>query len=310
MKWARTGLCCLLVLWLMLPLCSAEQVTSEGETILLIDQGISFELPEGFALTDSSRAGRWVYENVQKGVTVDVDLVEEDLKSQKTIIEKVRQENIAEELTVNENRFLVYRSEIYRNGCHVLLLNGEGFSLQIWCFYPIGTELNEIPSEVLQIIQSCKKVALAPAQSPQEIVWEQYNVAFVLPEGFGEPVLISAGMPDRYESVNPHTGISLIVDCARVGEKDQKLLLRKLHDTGNRYITSDMIVGDYHYLVYYNELRSNGWGAILMTQDGNGYSHAFYCGYPDGQSLTQTPNELYTLLSSFRLLDQNNKITQ
>ena len=88
MKWARTGLCCLLVLWLMLPLCSAEQVTSERETILLIDQGISFELPEGFALTDSSRAGRWVYENVQKGVTVDVDLVEEDLKSQKTIIEK------------------------------------------------------------------------------------------------------------------------------------------------------------------------------------------------------------------------------
>ncbi len=75
-------------------------------------------------------------------------------------------------------------------------------------------------------------------------------------------------------------------------------------------IISDMTVGDYHYLVYYNELRSSGWGALLMTKDGNGYGHAFYCSYPDGQSLTQMPNELYTLLSSFRLLDQKNKITQ
>lgn len=142
------------MLWLMLPLCSAEQVTPEGEIILLIDQGISFELPEGFALTDSSRADRWVYENVQEGITVDVDLTEKDLKSQKAIIEKVRNENIVEELTINSNHFLVYRSKIFQNFCHVLLLDGEGFLLRIWCYYPIGTELNEIPSEVLQIIQS------------------------------------------------------------------------------------------------------------------------------------------------------------
>lgn len=144
---------CLLVLWLLLSTCSAEQMIQE-ESIHLNDQWISFQLPEGFALTDASREGRWVYENAQEGITIEVDTTEEDPRSQKAIIEKIRNENIVEELVVNDYCFLLYRSPVFRNFCHAILLDEEGYSLRLWCFYPVGTKINEIPSELLQIIQS------------------------------------------------------------------------------------------------------------------------------------------------------------
>lgn len=157
MKWVRMVFCCLLALWLMLPLCSAEQVTQEGDIIWLTEKGISFQLPEGFVLTDVVYGTRWVYENAQEGVIFSVDLADYGLKSEKTVIRKIRDKSnkyIVEELEINGYHFLLYRSEIERNFCHALLLDGEGYSLVLWCTYPIDTELNEIPSELLQIIQS------------------------------------------------------------------------------------------------------------------------------------------------------------
>lgn len=132
------------------------------------------------------------------------------------------------------------------------------------------------------------------------------TVYIVLPEGF---TLQSESSSEKYDGhsytfANLEKGITFYATCYVDNKMDQDILLRKVKDPTNHFILfEDVLIGDYHYMVYSSSLQSHMWIFLMLTDDG--YSYRFDYHMPAGRGQDTIPDDAVAILSTLRLLEES-----
>ncbi len=107
--------------------------------------------------------------------------------------------------------------------------------------------------------------------------------------------------PFAYSFVNEAAGTRLTLYSALDKEKDQRLVLLKLHDKSSSFtiLAEKLLIGEHAYLVYTQEGEAYTFGFLLLS--GAGYSYRFQYDFLDEENRNEIPVEAMAVLSTLEI---------
>lgn len=105
-------------------------------------------------------------------------------------------------------------------------------------------------------------------------------------------------LPERYEFMNPATSITFGLQTDSDNQKNQDILLSKLHDPANKFTSFSLTCNTYQTWAYFHyDNREHGFYVIAD----NGYAYNFYLYLPEDQGQNSPPEEALKILETLQI---------